>query len=32
MRYDGGFTYVVIDIGEKYIAFKRYLGGKTNRV
>lgn len=27
MRYDGGFTWVMIDIGEKYVTFKRYLGG-----
>lgn len=31
MRYDGGFTEAVIDIGEKYIAFMRYLGSGTNR-
>ena len=31
MRYDGGFTWVMIDIGEKYVTFKRYLGGTTNR-
>ena len=31
MRYDGGFTWVMIDIGEKYVTLKRYLGGRTNR-
>ena len=28
---DGGFTWAMIDIGEKYVTFKRYLGDRTNR-